>query len=381
MMKRFFVCFLVCMLALTSACAETTVTRQGLMLGEGYVYYPQVEGMEDATVQEKVNAALRTSTGAETLLTRLALTMQSAAPLQVDFTHQLMGDVLSVTVLATGPVENDRATQVWYTANIDLTTGEAITFEDIFVDAEAARLALEEQLEWGIAPLLSAHLRNSQLTPLPETFGISEMGLTLYYPMEQLSTLSDRAGTVSFRWAEMLEYLKLGEGTILHRIGAERMVTLDESSAEAIRTAVESGQLPGIPVKLGGSVQEAVDAYRLLMDPDLYENGRMMQLEDGAFRGVYLLTDSLTDSWEQSVIQGIRVDQVNLYGLMTDVTTQAEWRSVLGEPDATVEVDDVKAESNRILPGYSDYYNYDGVQLRLHANDDGDLVSLFISIR
>ena len=158
------------------------------------------------------------------------------------------------------------------------------------------------------------------------------------------------------------------------------MVTLDDTSAEAIRTAVESGQLPGIPVKLGGSVQEAVDTYRLLMDPDLYENGRMIQLEDGAFRGVYLLTDSLTDSWEHSVIQGIRVDQVNLYGLMTDVTTQADWRSVLGEPDATVEVDDVKAEANRILPGYSDYYNFDGVQLRLHANHEGVLASLFISI-
>lgn len=379
-MKKFLVWFLVLMMTLTTAMAEINVTRQGLTLGEGYVYYPQVEGMEDAALQEKVNAALRVSTGAEGLLTRLALTMHSATPLQVDFTHQLAGDVLSVAALATGPVENDRATQVWYAANIDLTTGEAIALEDIFTDAEAARMALEEQLEWGIAPLLSAHLRNSQLTPLPETFGISETGLTLYYPMEQLATLSDKAGTVSFRWAEMLEHLKLGEGTILRRIGAEKMLTLDDTSAEAIRTAVESGQVPGIPVKLGGSVQEAVDNYRLLMDPDLYENGRMIQMEDGAFRGVYLLTDSLTDSWEHSVIQGIRVDQVNLYGLMTDVTTQADWRSVLGEPDATVEVDDVKAEANRILPGYSDYYNFDGVQLRLHANHEGVLASLFISI-
>jgi len=379
-MKKFLVWFLMLMMTLTSAMAETAVTRQGLALGESYVYYPQVEGMEDAAVQDAVNAALLAACGAETLLARLPLTMHSAVPLQADYVCQQTGDVLSVVMKAQGPVQSDRATQVWYTANIDLTTGEAVTFEDIFLDAEAARLALTDELEWGIAPLLSAHLRNSQLTPLPESFGLSETGLTLYYPMEQLSTLSDRAGTVSFRWAEMLEHLKLGEGTILNRIGAEKMLTLDETSAEAIRTAAESGQLPGIPVKLGGSVQEAVDAYRLLMDPDLYENGRMMQLEGGAFRGVYLLTDSLTDSWERSVIQGIRADQVNLYGLMTDVTTQADWRSVLGEPDATVEVDDVKAEANRILPGYSDYYNFDGVQLRLHANDEGVLASLFISI-
>lgn len=379
-MKRIFVWFLLLMMTLTSACAETTVTRKGLALGESYVYYPQVEGMENADVQDAVNAALLAATGAETLLARLPLTMHSATPLQADYDYQIMGNVLSVVVKAQGPVGNDRATQVWYTANIDLTTGESIAFDDLFMDADAARLALTDALEWDIAPLLSAHLRNSQLTPLPETFGLSEAGLTLYYPMEQLATLSDQAGTVTFRWCEMLEHLKLGEGMILNRIGAEKMVTLDETSAEAIRTAAESGQLPGIPVKLGDSVQEAVDAYRLLMDPDLYESGRMMQLEDGVFRGVYLLTDSLTDSWEHSVIQGIRADQMNLYGLMTDVTTQAEWRSVLGEPAATVEVDDVKAEANRILPGYSDYYNYDGVQLRLHANDEGVLTSLFISI-
>ena len=379
-MKKILVWFLMLMM-LSSAVAEPVVEQKGLALGESYVYYPQVSGMEDAALQERVNAALLQSTGAEALLARLPLTMHSAAPLQADFTWQLLGDVLTVAVKAQGPVLNDRATQVWHTANMDLTTGEAITFEDIFADAGAARLALTDYLEWGVAPQLSAHLRNSQLTPLPETFGISEAGLTLYYPMEQLATLSDRAGTVTIRWCEMLEYLQLGEGTVLNRIGAERMLTLDETSAEAIRVAAKSGQLPGIPVKLGDSVQEAVDTHKLLIDPDLYENGRMIQLEDGAFQGVYLLTDSLTDSWEHSVVQGIRADQMNLYGLMTDVTTQAEWRSVLGEPDATVEVDEVKAEANRILTGYSDYYNFEGVQLRLHANDEGVLASMFISIR
>lgn len=378
-MKKIVLWLLALMLALPAALAEPEVNRQGLALGEGYVYYPQVTGMEDAALQETVNAALLEGLGAQALLNRLALTMHSAEPLQADYVHTVKGDVLSAALLATGPVENARATQRWSAANIDLTTGETIGYDDLFVDAEAALLALSDTLEWGIAPKLSAHLSAAQLTPVPETFGLSATGLTLYYPIEQLATLSDKAGTVTFQWCELLEHLKLGEGSILRRIGAEEMLTLDETSGEKIRTAVESGALPGIPVQLGGSVQEAVDAYRLLLDPDLYENGRLIQLEDGAFWDVYLLTDSLTNSWEHSVIQGIRADQINLYGLMTDVTTQTQWRAALGEPDATVEVDDVKAEANRILPGYSDYYNFDGVQLRLHANDEGVLTSLFIS--
>lgn len=379
-MKKCLLWLLVLMMLLSTAMAEPAITRQGLELGEGYVYYPQVEGMEDAALQETVNAALLQATGAEALLTRLALTMHSPAPLQADYTYTLEGNVLSVVAKATGPVENDRTTQRWYTACIDLATGEEIGFDDLFIDAEAALTALSDYLEWEIAPLMSAHLRSSQLTPLPETFGLSATGLTLYYPLEQLSTLSDKAGTVSIQWCDMLEHLKLGEGSILNRIGAEKMLTLDESSAAAIKQTVESGALPGIPAKLGASVQEAVDTYRLLIDPDLYENGRLMQLEDGAFRNVYLLTDSLTDSWEHSVIQGIRADRINLYGLMTDVTTQEQWRAALGEPDATVEVDEAKADANRIQPGCSDYYNFDGAQLRLHANDEGVLVSLFISI-
>jgi len=378
-MKKCFVWMLALLMLLSAACAEPQMERKGLELGEAYVFYPQVTGMEDAALQEAVNAALLQHTGAGALLARLPLTMHSPTPLRADYTWQMAGDVISVAVKAEGPVQSDRSTQVWYTANIDLRSGEVIAFDDLFLDAAAARMAISDELEWELAPELSAHLRNSQLTPLPETFTLSSTGLTLHYPLEQLSTLSDQAGTVNIQWCEMLDHLNLQEGGVLDRIGARAMLTLDETSAGAIRLAAESGQLPGIPVKLGGSVQEAVEQYKLLIDPDLYENGRLMQLEEGAFRDVYLLTDSLTDSWAHSVVQGIRADRINLHGLCTGMTTRDQWRAVLGQPHATVEVDDTKADANRMLPGTSDYYNFDGVQLRLHANGEGVLVSLFIT--
>jgi len=378
-MKKCFVWMLALLMLLSAACAEPQMERKGLELGEAYVFYPQVTGMEDAALQEAVNAALLQHTGAGALLARLPLTMHSPTPLRADYTWQMAGDVISVAVKAEGPVQSDRSTQVWYTANIDLRSGEVIAFDDLFLDAAAARMAISDELEWELAPELSAHLRNSQLTPLPETFTLSSTGLTLHYPLEQLSTLSDQAGTVNIQWCEMLDHLNLQEGGVLDRIGARAMLTLDETSAGAIRLAAESGQLPGIPVKLGGSVQEAVEQYKLLIDPDLYENGRLMQLEEGAFRDVYLLTDSLTDSWAHSVVQGIRADRINLHGLCTGMTTRDQWRAVLGQPHATVEVDDAKADANRMLPGTSDYYNFDGVQLRLHANGEGVLVSLFIT--
>lgn len=378
-MKKFLLCFLTLTLALSIALAEPTLARKGLTLGEGYVYYPQMEGMEDEDLQQTVNVALLKASGAETLLNRLALTMQSVTPLQADYTCAQAGNVLSIVTKATGPVESDRSTQVWYAASIDLWDGHIITWDELFTDGEAASLALSDYLEWELAPELSAHLRNAQLTPLPEQFTIDAAGMTLYYPMEQLTTLSDKPGTVRVQWYQLQEHLLLGEDSLLAQIGAEAMLTLDENSLTGIRTAAESGVLPGIPVTLGDSIQEMVDAYGLLIDPDLYENGRLIQLEDGVFRSVYLLTDSLTDGWDSSIVQGIRADCINLYGLCTGVTTMAEWRKVLGQPNASVTVDEDKADAYRIQPGISDYYDFNGVQLRLHAGEDGTLSSLFIN--
>lgn len=378
-MKKFFLLLLTLALLLSTALAEPSLARNGLTLGEGYVYYPQVEGMEDEALQQAVNAALLTVTGAEALLNRLALTLQSPSPLQADYTCTQTGDVLSAVTLASGPVESDRATMAWYAGSIDMTDGHTITWAEIFTDGEGASAALEEYLEWELAPELSAHLSGAQLTPLPGMFTLDASGLTLYYPLAQLSTLSDRPGTVHLCWSEMQEHLRLEEGSLLHRMGVPAMLTLDEGSAESIRAAVESGSLPGIPVSLGASVQEAVDNHRLLIDPDLYEGGRMMQLEDGAFRSVYLLTDSLTDTWEHSLVQGIRADRISLYGLCTGTTTQEAWRAVLGQPDASITLDADKAEAQRLAAGISDYYNYNGVQLRLHAGEDGTLSSLIIT--
>ena len=165
------------------------------------------------------------------------------------------------------------------------------------------------------------------------------------------------------------------DGSVLDRIGAKAIL---EGHADAIRTVVESGQLPGIPVTLGGSVQEATDTYRMLTDPDLYQDGRMFALEGAAFRQVWLLTDALTDkTWDQSVIKGLRLDRVNLYGLYTGMTRD-QARTILGAPDASVTLDADMADAYRLAPGESDYYNSPGVQLRLHFSEEG-LQSLIIT--
>lgn len=104
----------------------------------------------------------------------------------------------------------------------------------------------------------------------------------------------------------------------------------------------------------------------------------MFQLEDGRYRQTWLLTDRLSDGWENSMVQGLRSDRMALGGLCTGQTQRSSWLSKLGAPDASVELDAERAELQRVVPGTSDYYTYGGVQLRLHADEDGILRSIFL---
>lgn len=385
MMKKWQACIcliLALMLPLTAlaeAADAPAIQRKGLTLGEGYVYYPQVEGLADETLTASVNARVLEELGVAGYLDRLAVTMQSPTPLTVDYSARLKGDVLSLQMLASGPVKGTRSTQVWTTTNIDLRTGEAIGWEQLFTDPDAAKARIAEHLDYEVVPELSAHLSNCEVNPLPDTFTLSDTALTLHYPIGQLSTLSDRAAVIAVRWSVVSDLLRAEPDGIPARIGALASVTPDATTRQRIIDAVAEGSLPGVPAHLGDSVQEWVDRSGLLVDPDLYEGGRLIQLEDGAFRGVYLLTDNLTDDFDTSIVQGLRADSIDLCGISTGKTTREEAIALLGQPDASVTMDAERAEAYRLPVGVSDYFDLETCQLRLHAGEDGVVVSVFLT--
>lgn len=366
--------------------AETpSLSEQGLTLGIHSIAYPQVTGLADEELQAAVNAQI-IDAGAGALLSRLPLVMSGEVPLTLRYDALLEGGVLSCAMLASGPVVTDRTTQVWYTANIDLTTGEPIPLSALFaVDEDTALDAIGEWLDFVIAPEMSAHLLNSELLPVPQTYSLTPQGVTFHYPIEQLSTLSGLAGTVTLHWFELPELFDLTEGSILDRIGAADYMNPGDNAADAIRACAEAGTLPGIPAALGQPLSEYVAAYHLLTDPDLYEGGRMFSLEDSRFRSCWLLTDSLSyKTFDESLVLGIRSDCISLFGLTTTADEQpgtpiATWRTLLGEPDTTLDVDADLADLYRITPGTSDYYHFGEYTLRLHAGEDGSLSTVFIT--
>lgn len=360
--------------------ADIQVEDRGLDLTEEIsIHYPAVTIAEDAELEARINDQIQADNGIKEYLARAAQLI-SGGSLKTEWTGGIVGEDLFIcTVSADGALETTRPTHVRTGSNIDLRDGHEITAGELFTDETAARNMIENYLEDEVAPDLSAHLQNSEITPMPETFVIEPAGLRLLYPINQLSTLSDRAGDIRIGWYRLREVLDLSEGSILSRLGAEEMIELSPESAEKLRNVTAEGSLPGIPAALGDRMQELTDRYHLLTDPDGYEGGRMFAPEGGAFRKVYLLTDDLSRDWKNSTVQGIRMDEGCAYGLCVGETKRDEWLEALGEPDSEAEITEDKAEANRIVPGTCDYYSCGNNRLQLYSDEDGTLVSIILT--
>ncbi len=375
-LSLYIILMMICTLAFAGSPDVTDVSLE--LLGSK-VHYPQLTGLAEPTAQTAVNAAIMEKGRINERLTRMAALVNSPVKLDVSYTYTLENDVFSCAILASGAVETSRATQVWSTVNVNLFTGTEIAFADLFTDAEAATAFIETYLDEQVAPELSAHLAAGSLTPIPAEFTISPTGLTLYYDIDAFRTLSDKAGTVSILWSELWDYLNLEMGGPLYDLRVERHIGPGIDDPEYIRSSLADGALEGVPAAIDQPMQELIDRYALLNDPDIYEGGRMIALEDGAFRQVYVLTDALMEKFDNSIVQGIRADRLNFHGLCTGDTTMEAWRAALGTPDTTLAVNGERAEAWRIVPGTSDYYTFGDYRLRLHADESGVLRSVFLT--
>ena len=390
MMKRLGCLVLCLVLLLTIARSESSVgaylSDRGLDLGHSRVHWPELGGTwsvaEDTSPEEvaaAVNARLMEAAQASRLTAALPAAMSGDSRIDAGY-EATLGDGLLCVVFLREQMQKDVLTESVRTPLVmDLRDGNERPLDALFTDPAAGKSRIEEILTEEVAPQLSGYLASADLLPLPETWGFSPAGVTLYYPPEQFTLLSGRPGAVTIAWTELSDVLDLTEDSLPRRAGA--VGCLEENLRDLLSEAGETGSLPGIPVRLGDSMAETVSRYRLLADPDFYENGRYVELEDSRFRGVMLMTDRLSgDDFDGSLVRGIRADRFGAMGLITGQTTLETWRSALGEPDATVQLDENQADAMRLPPGTSDYYRTgEGMpQLRLHADTDGILRAVFL---
>ena len=377
--RRAGVLMLVVILFMTgSGLADAVLEEKTLALGESRIAWPQAAGLGNAELEERVNRTIVEEGRITDWLARMSQLI-SDGWIRTDWQGTITGNLLSVSLLTEGMVETRRESSVWTAVNLDLTDGAPFSWRQLFRDPQEAETALAARLEEIAASDLSAMLLSSAVTPLPELFRMDREGLTFLYPADQLCTLHDRAGDIHLAWCEIRDLLNLDEGAPADRLGVPEEISLTEAGVSRIRTMTENGCLPGIPVKVGDPLSPLVEKWHLATDPDVYEGGRLFSLEGGCFRRIFLMTDYLSEDWDQSIVQGIRADRGNYAGLCIGETKASAWRDLLGEPDSSLLIDEDKAELNRTEPGSCDYYSWGSYQLRLQCNKEETLISILLT--
>lgn len=352
---------------------EPTISSVTLTADHGQVIYPVVSGLTDEEYQSRINTLIFDRGKIGLRLSTLNTLGQDGWGLDVTYDHTLSDGILSLRISAKGQMENGRQGQEYATVNLDMKNQREITLEDIFADVEGAFAYMASVLEAEIAPTLSGHTENDGLLPIPrDLFSFTHDSILFHYPSSQLSMLSGYSGAFSFYYYELAPYLNLSPGSVLDRLSILPMEIGEETPAKVAALAAE-GMLPGVPVSLGEGMPEVIGAYRQLADPDYYPGGRYFQLEDPAFRSIWIMTDAITTDYTHSTVNGIWAFRMNLWGIIIGETTMDAWRSALGQPESTVVLDEETAYSYWLVAGTSDYYTFGSYKLRLHADGDGVL--------
>ena len=361
--------------------------EKGLTLGESSLAYPVLrEGTLEEPLRGEVNDRILEDGNIRAYAARISQ-LVSGGKLRVSWTGNVFGPVFSFGMDAEGAVTDARPAFVWTGGNVDLRSGKEVALEDLFTDPEAARERMESYLEETVAPELSPHLQSSEVTPLPALFRLHERGLSLMYPSRQLSTLSDRAGEILVPWKEIRDLLNPEEESVVPALGLADWMGLEDLSApetrktEAARIAeaVTRGAFPGIPARLGEELTPLTEAHHLLTDPDICLSGRMFALEGAAFQQVFLLTDYLSEGWENSRVEGIRADAGSFFCLSVGETRREDWIALLGEPDHSITLDGEQAEAYRTPAGIRDYYVFGENRLQLQCDEVGVLACLLMT--
>lgn len=355
--------FCVC---LQAEAEEIEIKDVRTQMGENCVAYPQLSGMQDETIQQIINDDIVTASGVTNHMVGL-FTLTGQQKLNVTYDAYLNGDVFSVVISARGKLPQKRDGHEYTALTYDLKTGERLTLADLFTDADAAVALMEEKAVETLAEELNGYLEYSDITPLPaDSFTLNGDGITFWYPAEQFSLVSGWSGACQF-WYEELDGLWIHEPVV--------KLTAQEQK-EAIEASVGEGKLPHVPVTMGQSMQKITDSYRLLRTPDEFPGGRYFLLEDPAFRSIMVISDSLQQEYEHSVVEGIQLRRGGLHGLMIGRTVTQDWRDVLGDPQNTLIMTESMAYDYGLCQGECDIYHFGGYELRLYADTSGVLYAI-----
>lgn len=343
--------------------------------GHSYIMFPRLAGHPDPGVEEKINQAVYADGGIESFehilngIDPLGTGLQLRAEASIIKGKEGHG-LFTVMLAASGRIGPGRPGHRVIPLMYDLFTGERVLAEDVFLDRPTAQSMLDDLVEREIEPVISDYLYAESLYPVPiDQMLIDESGLTFYYDQEAYTALSGASGAVNFHWNELESILDHSEGSLLSSLV---LSDISEHPREMIAAAVGEYRLPGLPVRIGETLDEVLEIYPLLSDSESFPDAEQYYIEDARFRGTTLIV-------KENRVSGLLSHRMNLWGIITGATNRSQVSAILGEPDTTIVLDESAAEGYGLEAGTLDIYTYDKSQLRLHFDKDMVLRTVWLT--
>ena len=367
-----------CILCLTLAFPAHVMAQARLEVSReerfsSFIEIPLLTGLSDLSIQDAINAEILRLGGFDGYRAILrSLTDENATGIQVQSYGSILpnGDqplVLSITVDASGRIAAGRPGHQAWPLVISLQNGQALSAQDLFLNVADAQQVLDSQIEEHLAPEMSSYLDAGALLPFPiSRFALDDAGVTLHYPFQQMTMLTEKSGAINFHYNEIASLLDLREGAILWKLGIQEQTGIHAATKDYVAALASEGRLPGLSVHLADSANDILQNYPLLMDSEAFPGGTKYYLEDARFRGTALIAQE----GEAALIIGILSYRMNLAGIMTGRTSRGEAVQALGAPSVSLPLDASAAELYGLVEGDLDTYFFGDQELALSYDND-----------
>ena len=298
---------------------------------------------------------------------------RSDAVIRQDGTLYQNGKIASMARTWQGEQANGREGSSAAALTVSLETGMEIYLDELFSDYEGAVAAMECIIEDDVLASMSDYMEYAELLPMPvDNFSVSETGLTVYYPQDRYRYFDGEAGSITFLWHEIADYI--GEDSPVYALAHPQV----PYSRSGIETLCFSGTVsPYLQVELGDLLADAAQSYSLA-DPDYTTDALVYPLE--RMRGYALEIPKYAETDEDDTpVSAIRASRISFAGLLTtQKTTKQEALKLLGEPAKEIVFDEEAAFDAMLEPGESMYYEMEGRVLQLHFDEEGVLACVIL---
>jgi len=254
---------------------------------------------------------------------------------------------------------------------VNLETGMEIYLDEILTDYDAAIAEMEAIIQRDVLDGMSGYLEYDDLLPMPvDSYSFNERGLTIYWDKERYRYFDGEAGSVTFLWHEIADYI--GESSPAYAVSRPKEIDVSGLRADmALGTFDEY-----LGCRLYTRMEEASRICRL-GEPDYTTDALVYPIE--GMRGFALEIPKYAEtSEEETPVSAVRASRIATRGLMTGKTTVETLYSIFGEPDMALVLDEEAAADALLEPGESLFFEDMGSVLQAHFDEDGLLACLIL---